>query len=862
MRFGFVMATARREMRATLSQLFWHALSLTLGVAALVALQSFRASVDDAVALEARELLGADVQLRSRAPFSEASLQAFSELDAIAESPAASGVSFASMALGQPSKRTRLVQIRAVEAGFPYYGAIETEPPELWADFGDSRSVIVDPAVLIQLELEVGDRIALGGVDFRVIGSVGKAPGTVGPTGEFLPRVYLPPQFVAETGLLRKGSLAFHVRYLKAPNLEAVERWQTQHAELLERERVRIRTSASYQEELSDGFRHFIGYLGLIGLAALLLGGIGIATGVRAFVTERLDHAALLRSLGATQFEVLMIYLLQASVLGLFGASLGVAMGLSAQYLVPSLLAAYMPLEISTGARPSIVVAGLLLGVGAAALFSIWPLLELREVSPLRALRRDFQSETRSDLRQQIGMVISVAVGILLGSLWQAPQWRHGIVFAAGLGAALLLLFAVSNLLIGQIRKRLPPSAPYWMRQGVAALFRPRNQALASILAIGFGVTVITTLQVVEFNLLRRLQVDHRPDRPNLVLFDVQTDQSEAVADFLRERNAPILEQASIIPGRIAAINGEQAVRGSRGGSRRRPSENANREREREREGDGMLGYEYRLTSSDQLRETETIVSGAWWSSETDTSSPHPVSVEVGLARDLDLQIGDLIRWDIQGVPIESRITNLREVDWGRFATNFFVVFAPGALEEAPQSSVFLTRLDDETERAQLQSDLVEAFPNISALDATVLLRAVDSIIGKLSLAVRALALISLGTGFVILIGAISSSRSARMRELLLLRTLGADQSLLRRVVWSEYAVLGALAATVGVGIATLLSAALVRFLFEQTVVYPWASLAAILFGTVFLSVGLGWLVSRPPADVPPLAALRSAAGT
>lgn len=853
MRGAFVIATARREMRAALRRLFWHALSLTLGVAALVALQSFRASVDDAVALEARELLGADVQLRSRTPFSDGTVRAFAELEELARSRQAEGVSFASMALGVPSRRTRLVQIRAVERDFPYYGDIETEPAGLWNGFGASRSVIVDPAVLIQLDLEIGDGLKLGGSEFEITGSVGKAPGTVGPTGEFLPRVYLPPQFVEETGLLREGSLAWYVLYFRVDDLEPVERWQERHAALLKTERVRIRTSATYQEELSDSFRHFTGYLGLIGLSALLLGGIGIATGVRAFVTERLDHAALLRSLGATQLEVLSIYLLQASLLGLFGASVGVGLGLAAQYLLPALISAYMPLEITQGARPSIVLAGLVLGAGAAALFSIWPLLELREVSPLRALRRDYQSENRSQLRQRVGMVVSVAIALLLGSLWQAPFWHHALFFAAGLGAALLVLLGLSALFIQKLRAYLPVRAPYWLRQGVAALFRPRNQALASILAIGFGITIITTLQIVESNLLTRLQVDHRPHRPNLVLFDVQTDQREAVENFLRENNAPLLEQAAIIPARIASINGED-VRGpgrGRGGSR--PARGSGRN------GDGMLGHEYRLTYTDQLRETETIVSGEWWGPEAQTS-PYPVSVEIGLAHELDLELGDRIRWDIQGVFVESHITNLREVDWGRFATNFFVVFAPGALEGAPQSSVYLTRLDAEAERSALQSGLVEAFPNVSALDATVLLRAVDSIIGKVALAIRALALISLATGFVILIGAVSSSRHARLRELLLLRTLGADQALLRRVVVSEYAVLGALAASAGVAIAMLLSAALVRFLFEQRVVFPWLVLIGVLIGSILFSVVLGWLVSRPPREVPPLAALRASA--
>lgn len=844
MRLPFTLTMARREARAGTRRLLIYTSAIVFGVAALVAIDSFKANVRSAVSLQARSLLGADLELHSRQAFS-ADVEAVLDSAEAAGTPIAYMTRFASMALATRSGRTRLLQVRAVSGGYPFYGEIVTQPPGLWTGFRSGRRALVDPAVLIQLDAAVGDSLAIGRSRFEIAGVVESVPGDIGLRAAVGPRVFIPGRYLEETGLIQFGSLARYAAYLKLDGPPAVDRFLKRYGPRLRANQVGYDTVAETERDLSGALERLAGFLGLVGLAALLLGGVGVASGVHVFVNERLDTAAVLRCLGARGRQVFGIYLTLAGVMGLCGATLGVGAGLAVQATLPAVVRDFLPLEIPFRLQPVAILTGLGIGVWVAVLFALPPLLKIRRTSPLRALRRDYEEQPGRFDPWRPAVFAAFAASLTVLSLWQSGRRLHGVFFAAGALATLAVLAGSAFLLMRATRRFFPRSARYVVRQGVANLFRPHNQTMAVSLALGFGVFLIGTLYVVQTNLLDFFRVETRPDRPNLVLFDIQQDQEDGVLKALRVQGAPVVQQAPIVTARLARLNGRSVSDILADSSRRHPG--------------WALRREYRNTYRDTLVESETLVAGRWWSpgDSAPPGSPALISMEEDIAHDLGVGVGDRITWDVAGVPVETRIASLRHVEWARFEPNFFVVFEPGALEDAPQTLVLLTRIKDEGKRARLQRDLVARYPNVSALDLTIIQQALDTVLHDVSLAVRFMALFSIGAGILILIGSLATSRFQRARESTLLRTLGARTQTIRRILATEYIALGALAGVTGTTLAGAAGWALIRFLFHLDFHLPAGGLALLSAGVALLTTTVGLASSRGIVRRTPLAGLR-----
>jgi putative ABC transport system permease protein len=398
-------------------------------------------------------------------------------------------------------------------------------------------------------------------------------------------------------------------------------------------------------------------------------------------------------------------------------------------------------------------------------------------------------------------------------------------------------------------RRFFPRRASFALRQGVANLFRPHNQTIAITLAVGFGVFLIATLYVVQRNLLDQILRETRPDRPNLLIFDIQLDQQTGVDEILKRYDAPLLQSTPIVPARIAKL-GDRRI------------EEILADTIGPRVPRWALLREYRHTYRDSLVSSEQLVAGKWFvngdraDADMELSTPR-VSLEESIAEELNVWVGDRISWDIQGVPIETEITSVRRVDWARFEPNFFAVFEPGVLDDAPQSMIVLTRANDATQRAEIQRDLVLAYQNVSAIDLTTLLDAIDSVLRKVALAIRFMALFSVASGLVILIGAIATSRYQRTRESVLLKTLGARSRTIRRVLGIEYFALGFFAGLTGVVAAAIAAWVAVRFLFELSFELPGLPLLAFWLTAALLTTVIGLVNSRDVIRRTPLAGLR-----
>jgi putative ABC transport system permease protein len=839
----FALRMAWRESRGARRRLALTVLAVSLGGAALVAINSFSANVTASVRAQARTILGADLELRSRRPFPDS-------IAAVLDSVAATGVpvarvtSFGSMILAPRTGRTRLFEVRAVRGGFPFYGAVETDPPGLWPALDTARAALVDPALLVQLDARIGDTLAVGDARFVVLGVVTGAPGDVGIETAVAPRLFLPARYLAETNLLRFGSRARYRAYLRWPDDAAVQRFLNGHHALFERHRIGSDTVAEEEEDLTDALGQLARYLGLVGLVALLLGGLGVGSAVRVFVRDRLDGAAVLRCLGATSRGVLGIYLLQALALGLMGAAAGVALGLAVQALLPLVVSDFLPLTVDVRVDWPTVLAGLVVGAGTAVLFALPPLLELRAVPPLRALRRAFEPDRPRRDAARLGARVLLLGALVAVALWQAPTTELGISFAAAVVVTAGVLWLTAVALMRATRRWFPARASYVVRQGIANLFRPQNQTVAVVQAIGFGVFLIATLYVVQRNLVDQLAFDTRPDRPNLVLFDVQSDQTDGVAGLLRERGVEPSSVTPIVPARIAAIDGRGIETLARDSSPRAPSRWA-------------LRHEYRNTYRAGSAGSERVTAGAWWDGPRAPGELPRISMEEDVAGELGVTVGERITWNVQGVLIETRIASLRTVEWARFEPNFFVVFEPGVLEAAPQTWVLLARVEDAQRRAELQRDVVAAYPNVSLVDLTLVQRTVDSVVARVALAIRFVAFFSVASGLVILVGALRASRLQRLREAVLLKTLGASGRQVRGILLTEYVAWGTLAALTGVLLAGVAGWALVTRLFELTYRVPAADLVGVWAVVCALVAAVGFATSLEVLRGTPLATLR-----
>lgn len=865
-----LLALSWRESRFARRRLLLFLSSITLGVAALVATQSFAANLAAGVRDQARDMMGADVSLSSNRPFGPRTERVLDSLRQ-ARVPVARVTSFASMALAERTGGARLAQVRAVEPGYPFYGEIVTGPAGRWAALHGGRNALVDPALLIALDARVGDAIQLGETAFTIIGTLEKVPGAVGIGSLFAPRVYIPARYVRETQLIRMGSRADYEAYARMPAANA-ERLLADRRAALRGERVGISTAREQQADLDRALRRLGSFLSLVGTFALLLGGIGVASAMGAYIAQKRDTVATLRCLGATAPQVIFIYLLQAGVMGLIGAALGTAIGLAVQWVLPRLLAELLPVEVDTALSLPAVLTGIGVGVWIAVAFALLPLIATRRISPLQAIRRRVEAdeETRRRDPWTIGGWTLLAASIVALVFLQAGEMGTGIGFTAGIAATLFALWLAAWLVTRAARRAPTGALGYPTRQGIANLHRPGNQTRVVVLALGFGVFLLAVVYLMQSNLLRPLRVN-ASSQGNLLLFDVQQDQEAGVARILAGGGTAVLQRAPIIPMRIHSINGVLAstLAPGRGADDEAGADSAGEERNERRDGppgsdDAPEGWavrrEYRSTYRDTLVDSEKLLRGRMWRPGAGGQAgggPAEVSMDVSVAEDLKVDVGDQIVWDVQGVRIPTRITSIREVDWQRLEPNFFAVFPTEVLQGAPQTWVMLARAPNAPARATAQRDVVRRYSNVAVLDLTAIQAALDDVLGRVAAVIRFLAAFSVATGFIVLLGAVLSGRLQRIRESVLLRTLGATRRQIARVLLAEYLSLGLLAALAGILLAVIAGWALAKWLFEVDYAVPVLPLLWLALGVTALSAAVGLLASREVFRHTPLEALR-----
>jgi putative ABC transport system permease protein len=839
----FIFKLAWRDSRASRRRLFLFSLSIVFGIAALVALGSGSASLTQAIHDQAKGLLGADLVLTTRTPPS-AALRGY--LDSLGGEQA-SDESFSSViALPTAGGATHLVQVRAMAGAFPFYGDFTTAPADAPARLrAGGNVVILEETLLNEFGVQVGDAVKLGRTTFIVAGALQKLPGESAAVATLAPRALIPFRTLAATGLAGPQSLLVRYRVaLKLPPGASADAILGELQGKFPDERIAGETPPGRERELGSALTNVYGFLSLVGLVALLLGAIGVASAIHAHVRQKIPTIAVLRCLGASAWQSFAVYLVQGVGLGVVGAVMGAALGVALQQALPGILKDWLPFPVEFFIAWPAVARGMLAGLVVCVLFTLFPLLAVRRVSPLSALRSASDLSDAPPDRWRLVLAAVIGLALTRFAIDQLHSRRHGVGFVLMLALGLGLLAGLARLVSGAARSWAPRRLPYAVRQGIANLHRPNNRTVLLLVSLGLGTCLILTLYLARSTLLAEVEGMDGGARPNLLFFDVQDDQVGPLVRLAEAQGVPVLQQAPVVTMRIASIRGRPVEEWLKDGSARLPG--------------WALRREYRSTYRGGISHSERIVAGEFAGRAGPGGEPAPISIEEGLFRDLQLKLGDEIDWDVQGTPVRTRVGSVRAVDWRRLEPNFFVVFPTGVLESAPKSYLVALRAATRADSARVQRALAADFPNVSAIDLALLLQTLDTIFGKVAFVVDFMALFTVATGLVVLAGAVVAGRYQRLREAVLLRTLGATRRQLAQIQLVEYAVLGGLAALVGGVLALAGAALLAHFVFDAPLVAPPLALALAGLSVVAVTLLTGRLADRGLADRPPLEVLRS----
>jgi putative ABC transport system permease protein len=829
----FTLRLAWRETRGAGRHFAYLIACITLGVGALVAVGSFAGSLERTVGRSARALMGGDVEIRSTQPLSAAG-------EAVVAEMARGGAEVLRVqelvAMSVAGGRSQIVELKTVAPGYPFYGELVTEPRVPVATLIGRGRALVHPSLLQKLGTAVGDRLKIGEADFVISGVILQEPDRAVGVFSLGPRVMIAPEDLPGTQLVRPGSRVRHRVLFRLPPERSADAFKDMVAARLPDTVVRITTYAQAQPGVRRFWNQLTVYLGLTGLVALMVGGIGVATSVRAFVRGKLDTIAVLKCLGAGWRQILAAYLLQTVLLGLGGSLLGAALGTALQLALVPALSPLLPFPLEASFSVRSVLAGLAMGTGLTLLFALWPLLDIRRVPPALILRRDV--EARLPGRRPWLAGVPIAAGLAALAFWQAGSFKVGALFVLGLAGALVLLGLTARLVIAAAR-RLPRLRSLAWRQAVANLHRPGSHAGVVLVSLGLAVMLIVAVALLEQSLRAEL-ADRGPERsPAFFFIDIQPDQAGPFVRLVTERVGHAPELTPVVRSRLATINGAPVAHDPR----------------QKREEVWYLSREYVLTWAAEPPPHNTIVAGRWWSDDEARREPL-ISVEEEIAKNLGITVGGTLGFDIQGVTVQARVVSLRRVDWQSFNTNFFVIFSAGALDGAPSTYLATARVAPADEGA-IQSAVTAAFPNVTTIPVREVLERIAAVLDQIALAIRLLAGVSIMTGLIVTAGALGVSRHQRLYQSVILKALGATRGVVARVFAVEYALLGLAAGLCG----SLLAAALAWGVGHWALDIRWAgsplTIASGVAGATLLALCVGFLGTFRLLGRKPLGVLR-----
>ena len=842
---GILIKLAWRDSRRQRGRLLLFVSSIIIGIAALVAINSFSENLQKDINGQARELLGADLAIIGLTPPNPSVRRTLDSVNDAAATARTSLVSFLSMAYFPKGGGTRPVNVKAVRGVYPFYGKLETEPAAAAATFQNDRKALIDNTLRLQFDLHVGDSVKIGEQTYQIAGSILSAPGRAGIGASIAPAVFLPLAALDSANLLQRGSRVEYSFFYKLNPTADAENLVKNIKPTLETEKYNLETVADRKRSTNAAFGQLGDFLNLVGFIALLLGCLGVASAVNIYVKDKLPTVAILRTLGASGRQAFLIFLIQIASMGFIGALVGALLGTAIQRVLPIVLKDFLPIEtVSNDPSVSAVLLGIVTGVAVSVLFALLPLLQIRRTSPLRVLRSGFESvENQRDMWRYV--VIGLISAFIFGfTFLQTKSVKSSFIFIGGVAAALGLLAGVAWLMMWILRRRILRGLSYSVRQSIANLYRPQNQTMTLVVSIGLGTMLISTLLLIQQLLLKQISFAGSGSQPNMILFDIQPQQRDSVAQLITANAMPLIQRVPIVTIRMEELNGVTRSQFLKDSLSKIPR--------------WVFEREYRVTYRDTLIDSEKLTEG--------TLPPHGrlpdgtvgITLAATIAENMQAKVGSKILFNVQGALVSTTVTGIREVDFGRVQTNFLVLFPSGILDAAPQFHVVVSRVTSAEQSAKFQQSLVRTFPNVSVVDLTQILKTVDEVLTKISFVIRFMAFFSILTGIVVLISSVYLSKFQRIKESVLLRTIGANRRTILTINGLEYFWLGSLATLAGVGLSLLAAFSLSKFVFKVPFVVDWLPLLATPATITALVVGIGLWSARRVVSASPLEVLRA----
>jgi putative ABC transport system permease protein len=825
-RLKFLFRLAWREILNNRRFSVFFVLNLALGLSGFLTIQAFKDSIEASLGSRSRELLAADVRISARRPLTDTERRTARDLlGAVEETQALEMYSMTAS-----TTTSRLAEITVLSPGYPFYGTLKLRQGGPVAG-PDAKRILEGPFVWLQADLAAqlrapaGSRLRIGNKDFTVDDWVDQDNASGSRGFSLASRVYIGDTQLEGADLIRKGSTVSYKYLYRLPaganaNLlaETVNRRFAEPG-------IRV-VSHERGSEMVGRLQGFLtDYLGLAALASLFLSALGAAYLFRSFLARRLRELAILISLGLRPAEARRLYLIQLALLGALAAAVSAAVVTAFLPVSLRLLGKLIAYPLEPVMSPANLMWAFGIGV-AGSLLTCWPILaRLRDLNP-SALFQEASAMSLPVFSRTSLLTLLPALALYWGlSVWQSQSWRTGSAFTGlFLGSGVVLGFAAALLM--SALGRFSGSAGLWVRLAARQMARSRLASVSAFLAIGLGVLLMNLIPQIQASLSEEVRAPGVSEVPSLFLFDIQPEQEPGLRKFLDDRGTGMNFLTPLIRGRLVSVNTRPFQKElETGAMSSREEESSSRMRNRA----------MNLTYRGELTESERIIAGRPFSPAI--GEVPEVSVEQRFAKRLDLKLGDVLTFDVQGVPVEARIVNLRSVKWTSFQPNFFVQFQPGVLEEAPKTFLASVPGLPAADRLALQDALVSRFPTISIIDVSQVVERLLGIFGQMAWAIRWMALLSLAAGFLVLFSIASHEAHTRRAEANLLKVLGATLSGIRLQFRLEY---GTLALSAGL-LATLLSFgvsyALSRLLFENTWIFAWKMPLAVVLATGALAV-------------------------
>ncbi|MGE0286325.1 MAG: ABC transporter permease [Bradyrhizobium sp.] len=835
---------ALRELRGGLRGFYVFIACIALGVMAIAGVGSVAASLSDGLAREGRTLLGGDVAFsmiqREARPDDVAFLRSRGSLSVAA--------TLRAMARAADGKLA-LVEMKAVDSAYPMLGELTLEPKlplaELFAERDGAFGAAVDPTLLARFDLKLGDHVTIGNASFQLRSVVQAEPDKLAVNIGLGPRFLTSEAGLRATGLLQPGSLVRWVYRVKLPDNAADDR--STAAFIADARKAspeagwQIRSRANASPQLERTINRFTQFLTLVGLAALLVGGVGVANAVKSHIDRRREVIATFKAVGATGRDVFTIYATQVIVLAALGSTIGLAVGAAMPFAIAGLFGKLLPIPMEPALHFDELLLSFVYGLLTALAFGLWPLGRVHDV-PVAALFREIVAGAWHRPRwRYIALMAAVIATLVAVAIGLAYDKRIAAVFVASSVAVFVLLRAIAAGLMA-LARNLPRSRITMLRLAISNIYRPGALTPSVVLSLGLGLAVLVTITQIDGN-LRRQFLAALPERaPSFFFIDIPSSESERFGAFLKQIAADsTVEEVPMLRGRIVAARGVKA-------EELKPSHDT----------EWVLQSDRGLTYTGEIPKGSKVVEGEWWGA--DYRGPILVSMEKRIADGLRLKIGDEIVVNVLGRNIPARISNLRNIDWQGLGINFVLVFSPNAFKGAPHTHVAtLTEThQDPASDARIIRQVANAFPMVTSVRVREALETIGSVVSNLALAIRGASAVTLISAIMVLGGALAAGHRHRVYDAVILKTLGATRARLLGAYALEYLMIGFATAVFGVIAGSVAAWLIVTRLMTLSFAWQAGSAAVVVAAALVVTVGLGLAGTLLALNQKPASVLRN----